>query len=123
SGTRSLGGGYRGFTGRLALRGTQTAGASLGKLRLHQLERRRLACPQRERGSSLVEEHQLAVEGRGPCRVRVTQQSGLGVDQVEYEQLVAQHLGRERADIARQADGCRTEQNPCLGDIPFGDST
>ena len=50
--------------GRLALGRAQPAGPGLGQLLLHQLERRRLAGPQRERRRALVEEHQLAVGDR-----------------------------------------------------------
>ena len=55
----------RGDAGRLALGRAQPAGARLGELCLHQVERCRLAGPQRERGGTLVEQHQLAVgDGR-----------------------------------------------------------
>ncbi len=109
------------FAGRLALGRAQSAGPRLGQLRLHQVERRRLAGPQRERRRALVEQHQLAVRDRGARGLGVPQQPGPRVDEVEHEQVVVEGLGRDRAGVAGQADRCRVDEDLGLGQLRFDD--
>ena len=59
--------------------------------------------------------------GRGAGRLGIAQQPGPGIDEVEHEQLVVQDLGRHRADVGRQADRRRVDEDLGLGDLGLDD--
>ena len=116
-----LGRGRRRFAGRFALSGTQATRAGLGELGLHEIQRRRLTGPQRERGGTLVEQHQLPVRDRGACGLCVAQQPGLGIDEIEHEQVVVQRLGRDGADVGGEADRRGVDEHLGLGQLRLDD--
>ena len=75
----------------------------LGELLVHQVERGRLAGPQRERRRALVEEHRLAVEHLATGRLGVAQEARLRrvVDEVHDQEVGRDQLARDRRSRRR----------------------